>query len=294
MQQSKMPDAMEGPVAFNASLRSLWRVMAAEALKQHRLFFGSRLTYFSLFIWPVLQLTTAYYTFKPFLDARGFAEHWSLAANPQGVFLFLATGMLGYTFFWSLVQSAWQFSRERFYGTLELIFLTPVNRLALLVANGTMALFQSTWLFLVFSIGLVTLIGGHGLHISHPAMFLVAFLALLIPAVAWGTFLNSIFIFWRDASFLMTFLDEPTFFFAGVRIPLLALPIWARAVGALFPLTFSLGVLRDVLLEGATLITLWPQLLLLVTFSLVLLLAATWLLKRGEQHARITGSLTLF
>jgi ABC-type transport system involved in cytochrome c biogenesis ATPase subunit len=59
-----------------------------------------------------------------------------------------------------LFQSAWQFSWERFHGTLELLFLSPANRLVLIVANGTGALIQSVWLFLTFTVGLITIIGG--------------------------------------------------------------------------------------------------------------------------------------
>ena len=292
MQQNRVVKALQSQPLPKSKWVSLWRIIAAEALKQHRSLFGSWLTYFSLLIWPALQLATAYYTFKPFLGTEGLTKHWSLATSPQAVFLFVATGMLGYTFFWSLVQSAWQFSWERYNGTLELIFLTPASRFALIIANGSMALLQSTWLFFLFSIGLITLVGG--LKVAHPAMFLVAFLGLLIPAVAWGACLNSIFIFSRDAAFLYTILEEPMSFFAGVRIPLLALPFWARAVGVIFPLTISLVVLRGALLEGASLIALWPQLLLLVGVSLILFVITAWLLKRGEEHALKKGSLVLF
>jgi ABC-2 type transport system permease protein len=292
MQQKGKYKVLLGHSTPSSGWRSMWRVIVAEALKQRRNLLGNWPTYFSLLIWPGLQLATAYYTYRPFFDVQSFTEHWSLAATPQGIFLFVATGILGYVFFWSLVQSAWQFSFERFNGTLELLFLTPANRLVLVTANSVMALVQSVWLFFVFILGLVTLIGG--LHVANPAMFIVAFLGLFFPAVAWGTFLNSIFIFIRNAEFLFTFLDEPLSFFAGVRIPLLALPMWAQVVGFIFPLTISLIVLRGILLTAATLATLWPQLLILLALSIVLLATAGWLLKIGEKHAQTRGSLTLF
>jgi ABC-2 type transport system permease protein len=278
--------------AFSIQCRRLWRVILAETLKQHRILFGSKLVYFSLLIWPCLELATAYYTFRPFLNAPGIATHWSLAGNPRAIALFFITGMLGFTFFWSLVQSAWQFSWERFHGTLELLFLSPANRLVLIVANGTGALIQSVWLFLTFTIGLITIIGG--LNVANPAMYVLAFFGLLIPAMAWATFLNSFFIFARDAGFLYTLFEGTMSFFAGVRIPLFAFPLWIRIIGIVFPLTTSLIVLRGVLLEGATPATLWPQLLFLAGISVALFAAAAWLLKRGEENARRSGSLTLF
>lgn len=164
--------------------RPLWRIFRAEALKQHRNLFGSKLVLFSLLVWPALQLATTYYTFKPFLGAPGFESRWSVAAQPGGVLLFVTTGMLGYTFFWSLVQSAWHFSFERFHGTLELLFLSPASRMGLLLANGATALVQSAWLFLTFAVGLIAIVGG--LKVAHPVMYVVAFLGLLLPAVAWA------------------------------------------------------------------------------------------------------------
>jgi ABC-2 type transport system permease protein len=277
---------------FGQSLRAAGRVVAAEALKQHRILFGNRLVYFSLLIWPALQLATAYYTLMPLLGASGVAERWTIAGDARRVLLFVATGMLGYAFFWSLVQSAWQFSFERFAGTLELLFLSPANRLVLMLANCTMALVQSVWLFVLFSLALFGLVGG--LQLANPGMVLVAFVAMLIPAVAWGTCLNSLFIFSRDSSFLYTILEEPMSFFAGVRVPLLALPVWAQSIGLLFPLTTSLAVLRGALLEAATVGDLWPQLLLLLAFSASLFGAAALILQVGERRARRNGSLALF
>lgn len=290
--QTMLPVEQHNVATSASQLRKLWRIILAETLKQHRTLFSSRLIYFSLFIWPALQLASAYYAFQPFSASATVTHQWSLATNPRAVFLFFTTGMLGYTFFWSLVQSAWHFSFERYNGTLELLFLSPANRFMLVLANGAAALIQSVWLFFVFTIGIILLVGG--LHVANPAMFLVAFLDLLIPAIAWATFLNSLFIFSRDSGFLYTILDEPMSFLAGVKIPPLAFPFWVRLLGLIFPLTTSLVILRSALLEGADLLALSGQLLFLLAFSILLLLVSIFLLKRGEDHARKSGSLTLF
>lgn len=271
---------------------ALWRVVQAELLKQHRILFGSPLVSFSMLVWPALQLGSAYYAFLPFLHTSGLVAHWSLAADARTVLLFFITGMLGYNFFAAIVQSSWQFSFERFHGTLEILFLTPANRLVLILANGVGALIQSVWFFLIFATGLIVFVGG--LHMSSPAMFLVAFLGLLIPAVCWAAFLNSVCIFARDSSFVYTILESTMAFFSGVRIPLLAFPLWIRIIGSVLPLTTSLIVLRGALLSNETLLTLWPSLLFLASISLAMLLLAIVILKKGEEHARLHGTLTLF
>ncbi|MFC4537041.1 ABC transporter permease [Sphaerisporangium dianthi] len=264
----------------------------AEALKQHRRVFGSKLVVFSMLIWPLMQLAAAYYTVRPLAATPGIAERWPLAADPERLLAFLATGTLGFTFFFSLVQSAWHFSFERVTGTLELLFLSPANRLAIVVANGFGALVQNAWLFTCFMTAMLTAL--EVVHVAHPAMYAVVFLALLAPAVAWGAFLNSLLIFSRDSAFLYTLLDDPMWFAAGVRLPLFALPGWIRAFGSVLPLTGSLVVVRGALLDGRTLTELAPDLLALAALSALLVLAAVVALRLGEAGAQRTGRLKLF
>ncbi|MFD1540406.1 ABC transporter permease [Nonomuraea guangzhouensis] len=273
-------------------MRHALKVMRAEALKQHRQIFGSKLVLFSMLVWPLLKLAETYYTLRPLAATPGIAERWPLAADPERLLAFLATGALGFTFFFSLVQSAWHFSFERQTGTLELLFLSPANRLAVVVANGFAALVQNAWLFACFAVAMFTLLDV--VNVAHPAMYAVVFLAMLVPAVAWGAFLNSVLIFSRDAAFLYTLLDDPMWFASGVRLPVFALPGWIRAVGSVLPLTGSLAVVRGALLDGQGIGDLAGELAGLTVLSGVLLLAAVGALRLGEARAQRTGQLRLF
>ena len=268
------------------------RVFAAEGLKQHRRIFGSPLVVFSMLVWPVLTLATTYYTMLPVIDAPGAADRWPLVAEPGRLAAFLAAGALAYTFFFSLVQSAWHFSFERISGTLEALFLTPANRMALVIANGSGALVQNAWLFGVFAVAAAAATGT--LHVAHPGMYPVAVVALLVPAVAWGAFLNSLLMFSRDSAFLYTLLDDPLWFVAGVRLPLFALPLWIKVIGLAFPLTTSLVVLRGALLDGLGVGDLVGELAFLAALSAALFALTAVLLRVGERHAQRTGSLQLF
>jgi len=51
-------------------MRAALRVVAAEALKQHRRIFGQPLVVFSMLVWPLLTLATTYYTVLPVLAPR--------------------------------------------------------------------------------------------------------------------------------------------------------------------------------------------------------------------------------
>ncbi len=249
------------------------RIFAAEGLKQHRRLFGQPLVVASMLLWPLLQLVTTYYTLRP------------VALHLRYPLLgFLATGTLAWAFFFSLVQSSWNFAFERTTGTLELLFLTPAHRLTLMLANGSGALLQNAWLLTCF----FAVLDSADLW-AYP----VVLIALLVPAMAWGAFLNSLMVFSRDSAFLYTILDDPMWFVAGVRLPVSALPGLLRVLGAALPLTGSLAVVRGALLEHQGLRQLLPGLGLLALMSAALLGAAVLVLRIGEARVRRSGGLAL-
>ncbi|MFD7510569.1 ABC transporter permease [Streptomyces sp. NPDC059853] len=272
-------------------MKEAFGILTAEVLKQHRRMSGSRIIFFSMLLWPLLQLLTTYYTVRPVVEENTNAI-WSADSTQGGLLAFLATGALGFAFFFALVQSAWHFSFERQTGTLELLFLSPAPRLLLVVANGVGALLQNVWLFLCFGLALTVIPGA--VHLESPGMFVVVFLALVVPAVSWGAFLNSLLIFSRDSAFLFTLFNEPMAFAGGARLPLAALPGWISVIGTFLPLTGSLKVVRGALLEGKGLGDLTGILFTLTGLSLLLLALASLTLRLGERRAQRTGQLRLF
>ncbi|MFF1908892.1 ABC transporter permease [Kitasatospora sp. NPDC058218] len=272
-------------------LRHAGKVFAAEALKQHRTLFGQPLVLASMLLWPLLQLAATYYTLHPIAAGSTAAARWPLAADPAKLLGFLATGALAWAFFFSLVQSAWNFAFERTTGTLELLFLSPADRLVLMLANGTGALLQNAWLLTCF-LGAAAF-GFGSLDVAGPWMYPVVLLALLLPAVAWGALLNSLMVFSRDSAFVYTVLDDPMWFVAGVRLPVFALPGVLRVLGAALPLTGSLAVVRGALLEGEGLGELAPGLARLAVLCALLLAGAALALRLGEARAQRTGGLRL-
>ncbi|MFI6848527.1 ABC transporter permease [Kitasatospora sp. NPDC050467] len=273
------------------TLRHAGKVFAAEALKQHRTLFGQPLVVASMLVWPLLQLAATYYTLHPIAAGSAAAARWPLASDPARLLGFLATGALAWAFFFSLVQSAWNFAFERTTGTLELLFLSPADRLVLMLANGAGALLQNAWLLTCF-LGAAAF-GFGALDVAGPWMYPVVVLALLLPAVAWGALLNSLMVFSRDSTFVYTVLDDPMWFVAGVRLPAFALPGVLRVLGAALPLTGSLAVVRGALLEGRGLGELAPGLAWLAVLCALLLTGAAVALRLGEARAQRTGGLRL-
>lgn len=270
-------------------MKRFFAVLWAEAKKGHRLNFHNPLIYFSLFIWPAIMFVSAYYSFKPFNLQQGSPLQRFL--DPADIGLFLLTGYLAYIFFWSLVQSAWLVSFERYSGTLELIFLSPVSRLGFIYGRAAADLVEGVWLFFVFSMLVTILIGGF--HASWWGI-LVALTLLTVSSVIWGGLLNVIFLFSRDASFLYTILDEPMSIFSGVKIPVGALPLWGKAIAHAFPLTYVLQIFRDLVMGRPAFSAILPSLAGLFAILSFMVLFTIWLVRKAEEQARRTGSLNLF
>ncbi len=271
-------------------MKNIANVIHAEMRKSHLNNFHSKIVYFSLLIWPALMFITSYYSFKPFnLTSTSPLSKYIDVADLS---LFLLIGYLGYIFFWCLVQSAWQMSYERMSGTLELIFLTPASRLAVMYGRSAGNLLEAVWLFSIFTLLAIIIMGKVAVIVWWNVPFVM--LLLGVSSIIWGGFLNVVFLFSRDSSILFTILEEPMQFFAGVRIPVAAFPLWGQSLAYIFPLTYVLAIVRDLLMGTKG----WMELLIpLLTLSgvLTLLSLATFmLLTKAENHARKTGNMVLY
>lgn len=271
-------------------MRYFFKVVKAEMLKQHKNYFHKKSIYISLFFWPMLVFLSTYYGYKPF-NMDKMRNHITYL-NSSNVILFVLIGYVSMSFFRSLVQSAWRFSTERVFGTLELIYLTPGNRLAFVLGNAVSSVFESVWLFVVFS-GVILYIKGNAFNANIAAALLGVVLVIAL-SLLWGMFLNSLFLYSRDSGFLFTILEEPMEIFAGVKVPTAVFPLWAKGISYVFPLTYAAEFLRRALLNAESVYELRYFVLKSLIIGGIMLGLTIFFLKTGEAHAKETGSMSLF
>ncbi len=264
--------------------KTLW----AEAVKQHKNYFHSKIIYISLFVWPFLNFVTTWYGFQSFRmeDSR---LPWLNATN---LVAYLTLGYICLSFFRSLVQSAWNFSFERQSGTLELLYLSPANWQAILLGNALSSLVESAMVMFVFGAGLLAF-NRQALNAKLlPCM--AVFVVTCVMAVLWGMFLNALFLYSRDSGMVFTLLEEPMEIFGGVKVPAVLLPLWGRVISCIFPLTYALEAVRRVFLNGAG----FAQLkgFFLAGGCCILLLYGLTIagISVVGKHSRKTGNFTLF
>lgn len=266
------------------------KVAKAEMIKQHKKYFHSKTIYISLFMWPMLLFISTYYGYKPFNMDK--IKDYIPYLNSDNIILFVMIGYVCMSFFRSLVQSAWTFSFERMEGTLELIYITPANRLAFVFGNAVSSVFESVWLFIIFAAGII-IIKGEFFNINIISS-LVGILLVIILSLLWGMLLNSLFLYSRDTGFLFTILEEPMELFAGVKVPANIFPVWAKAVSGIFPLTYTAEIMRRALLNSENIFQLRKLIFISMAGAAVMLTITVLCLISGEKHARETGNMSLF
>ena len=179
-------------------------------------------------------------------------------------------GLIGVILTMTLVMfTAMAIVRERERGNLELLITTPVSSGELMVGKvlpyigvglvqTTVVLLLGMWLFKVPING--SLWGVYG-----AAMLLIVAnltLGLLVSTRAQTQF---------QAMQMAFFLFLPSILLSGFMFPFDGMPKAARWLAEVLPLTHFMRLIRGVVLRGANLFELWPDVLALLAFTVVMM-----------------------
>jgi ABC-2 type transport system permease protein len=171
------------------------------------------------------------------------------------------------------VTMALGLARERESGTLEQLQVTPLRTGVLMVGKVTpfvlvglldvgLALCVGTWVFGVPLRG-------------HLGVVALATLLYLMSTLGVGLLIATLSRTQQQAYVGGFLFLLPAVLLSGVMSPLRAMPGWLVWVTWLNPLRYYVEVMRGVLLKGAGLGDLWPQLCLLAVFGALVLTVAT-------------------
>ncbi len=183
--------------------------------------------------------------------------------------IFIVPGLIGALLMQTTITAmAVSVVREREKGTLEALIVSPIRRWELLlgkiipnllVAYGqmTMALIVAHFVFdvpirgslpLLYGLALVFMMGTLGIGIFVSAA------ARTVPQAMQMAFL--------------TFL--PSIYLSGLLFPIEGMPTGAQYLASIIPLTYFLRIVRGIILKGVGFGDLWPSLLPLLVFGVVI------------------------
>lgn len=162
--------------------------------------------------------------------------------------------------------------RERERGNMELLIATPLTRSELMIGKvlpyAAIGLIQTT---VVLALGLTLFqvpIRGSALDVYLAAVLLILAnltLGLLISTKAQSQF---------QAMQMTFFVFLPSILLSGFMFPFAGMPVVIQWLAELLPLTHFLRLIRGVMLRGAGLFELWPDVLALVAFTVVMMALA--------------------
>lgn len=172
------------------------------------------------------------------------------------------------SFFFVFLLTCVAFLRERSQGTMERLLATPATRMEIILGYmgglGVFALIQVA-LIVSFTVWVLKI---HYLG-SLALMFLVVVLLALV-GVGLGILAST---FARTEFQVLQFIPIvilPQVLLCGMIWPLEEMPAYLRPLAYVMPLTYANRALQDIMLKGESLAAIWPSLLILITFGLVI------------------------
>ena len=191
-----------------------------------------------------------------------------VSGNPS-YFDFIAPGIIAMTVMMSVMTGLpVAISQEKEIGTMDGMMVAPINRLSIILGKtlGQVArgLIQGV-IILVLAVGLF------GVTI-HGNILLVFGLLLLgiFSFVGLGIVITSFTKDQETAQMLMMTLMFPMMFLSGVFFPIQQMPWYMQSVSKFLPLTYAADALRKVMVLGADIPAISPELIILITFGVVM------------------------
>jgi len=218
-----------------------------------------------------------------------------IAQNPAleqygGYLPFAAIGLAVSSYFQTGFSSfANAIRNEQMMGTLEALLMTPTKIPIVVIASSVWDFFWATAVAVIYILTAEFLLG-----INLKGSLLLALVLLVLTTLIFAS-LGVI-----SASFVMVFkrgdplgliIGSVSTLLGGVFYPVSELPRSLQSVSYLLPITYGLRAMRDVLLKGATVRMVFPDIVTLLLFASILIPLSLFCFKKAVARAKREGSL---
>ena len=204
----------------------------------------------------------------------------ALLYNPGGVTTwFIVTGLFGILLIMNgTITASTTMVKEREAGTLEQLLMTPATISEIIVAKIVPPFFLLGITALV-AISVIRLYF-HVPFRGSATLVTVSSALCLLCGMGIGTAVATITRSARQAQLAIFFINPPLMSLSGAMTPVEAMPGWMRPWTALNPI-YHFGVIaRGSMIKGSGFLDLWPHVLALFAFALVLMWVSVWRFRR--------------
>jgi ABC-2 type transport system permease protein len=202
-------------------------------------------------------------------DAPPFQVVLHARYNPEAITaLNIVPGLIGIILtFSTLVITALSITREREAGTMENLLAMPVRPIEVMLGK-IIPYVGLGYVQVLLILGVSVLV--FGVPVRGSVLLLLLVLGLFIACnLALGFTFSTIARTQMQAQQLAQFALLPSFMLSGFMYPFQGMPIWARAIGEMWPLTHVLRICRGILLKGNGLPEIMPDLWPIGLFAVV-------------------------
>lgn len=252
-------------------------VLLSTMLLQMKQSFARPMFRFCLIANPILNTILLYEMFR-----HSGQEHFVS-------YVVLGSGLMA---IWSCIcfSSAGDIQRERYSGTLALLFAAPAGFPAIMMGKilGNTLLSLSS---LLLSLVTAAVVYHTPVVLVSPGYFALAFFTLVVSFMVISTVLAALLTLSRRTSLYMNCIEIPFILLCGFVFPISVLPSWLRSVSLALPPTWAVDLLRMAVHGVADVPLFFAKLLILIALSGGYALLSKWLYRYMDRQVRITASL---
>ena len=180
--------------------------------------------------------------------------------------------------FLTVILTATAIVRERERGTIEQLIVTPLRASELIVGK------LAPYVLIAFIDTIEILAGGvllFGVPINGSLPLLLVLSGLfLISNLGVGLLISTITSTQQEAIIVAIFYNLPSIFLSGFIYPVAAMPRVLQFVSHAIPLRYYLIVVRGIVLKGVGMPALWPEVIALSIFAVVVITSAATRFKK--------------
>lgn len=194
--------------------------------------------------------------------------------NPEGVTQYnVVPGLMGVILTMTLVMmTGLAVTRERERGTMENLLATPV--LPIEVMTGKIVPYVVIGLIQASIILAATRYAFHVPFVGSVVAIYLSALLFIAANLTVGITLSSLAQNQLQAMQLTIFYFLPNILLSGFMFPFAGMPVWARFIGNLLPLTYFNRLIRGILLKGNGWADLWPSVWPMALFTAIVMAIA--------------------
>jgi ABC-2 type transport system permease protein len=169
----------------------------------------------------------------------------------------------------TLMLTAMAVVREKEIGTMEQLMVTPIRPVELILGK--------TLPFAIIGLLDVALVTGVALLVfripvrGSALLLLVCSVLFLLTSLGVGLFISTICHTQQQAMMSSFFFFNPAFMLSGFTFPIRNMPVPVQYLTYLNPVRYFIEIVRGIFLKGSGASTLWPQMLALLIFGVVIL-----------------------